>query len=206
MAPRILTKSEERALAYQSQGSFPNGSLVLNTYSLDDTLTFAASTTQYTLFGQTAGQAGKFKTNMKGAGQIPGGQSFMVFGMSIALDISNLATTKITAALNQFYSVMRSSIWTFNRNNEDFSAQFRGSKFLPPISYVSEYATPTLAAQHVGDFSRSAMVYKFLSPVVIGQNTGFSVSVEFETAQTGDLVGERLQVFLDGGLTKKQTA
>ena len=203
---RILTPSEQRALAYQSQGSFPNSALVLNTYSLYDTLTFTASTTSYTLFGQTSGQSSKWLTNMKGAGQIPGGQSFQAYQMSLGFNVSNLEAGTIAPVVNLFYSVMRSSIWTFARNNEDFSAQFPGSKFLPAISFLDTYATPTLAAQHVGDFGRSAMCYKFLSPIVIGQNTGFSVTVEFESAVAGDILGERLQVFLDGGLVKKQTA
>lgn len=206
MPPRILTRSERQAMEYQSQGSFPNGALVLNTYSLDDTLVFAASTTTYDLFGSTKGQSSKWLTNMTAAGMVPGGQSMMVFGMSLALDISEVAAADLPATLNQFYSNMRSAIFTFARNNEDFSAQVRGSKFLPPISYVGSAIAPTLALDHVGDFSRTAMIYKFLSPIVIGQNTGFSVTAEFENAPTDDLIGVRMQVFLDGGLTKKQTA
>lgn len=206
MPPRILTRSERQAFDYQSQGSFPNGALVLNTYSLDDTLVFAAGVTTYDLFGSTKGQSSKWLTNMTAAGMVPGGQSMMVFGMSLALDISEVLAADLPATLNQFYSNMRSAIFTFARNNEDFSAQVRGSKFLPPISYVGSAIAPTLALDHVGDFSRTAMIYKFLSPIVIGQNTGFSVTAEFENAPTDDLIGVRMQVFLDGGLTKKQTA
>lgn len=207
MAPRILTKSEERALAYQSQGSFPNGSLVLNTYSLYDTLVFAASTRQYELFGQTSGQSSKYLTNMKGAGQIPGGQSFQAYGISVAADFStSTADSDVADALSQFYSILRPAIVTFARNNEDFSAQFPGSKFLPPISTSTVGLTPATSIQHIGDYNRSSMCYKFVSPIVIGQNTGFSVTFDFETAPIAPLIGIKMQVFLDGALVKKQTA
>lgn len=206
MPPRILTQSQQRGLAFQAQGSSPDGALTLKPYSLDDTLVFAASTTTYNLFGSTQGQSSKWLTNMMNAGAMPGGQNMMVFGTSLGLDVSSLTQAKITAALNQFYGLMRTSVWTFARNNEDFSFKIRGSKFLPAISYIAEYATPTLAAQHVGDFSRSSMQYKLFAPVVVGQNTGFTYTVELEKAPTDDLIGLPLQVFLDGGLTQKQNA
>lgn len=206
MAPRILTQSQQRGLAFQSQGSSPDGALVLKPYSLDDTLVFAAGVTNYNLFGSTQGQTSKWLTNMAAAGQMPGGQSMMVFGSSLGLDLGSLTAAEVDAVLNQFYSIMRKSIWTFARNNEDFSFKIRGSKFLPPITYIAGYAAPTVSAQHVGDFVRSSMQYKLFAPVVIGQNTGFTYTVEFETAPTGDLIGLPLQVFLDGGLTQKQNA
>jgi len=208
MAPRILTKSEERALAYQSQGSFPNGSLVLNTYSLYDTLVFAAGVRQYELFGQTSGQSSKYLTNMKGAGQIPGGQSFQAYGISIAADFSTLGTNAadVASGLSTFYANMRPAIVTFARNNEDFSAQFPGSKFLPPISTFTLGIAPATSLDHIGDYSRNSMCYKFVSPIVIGQNTGFSVTFDFETAPIAELIGIKMQVFLDGALVKKQTA
>lgn len=203
MANRVYTGSEAKALRYQAQGSSPKGDIVGRTYTLYDTIIFNSSSTEYNLFGSSAGQSSEFLTNMIGANSIPGGQSFTAFALSLNLYIpAAVATADVAATINAFYDFCNNSLWKFARANEDWSAKFHGSKFLPTVAAVSE-----TAGNRVGDFVKSGAIYKMGVPVVIGQNTSFGVNVRIPSAlAAANLLvtgAARLKVNLDGFLAKK---
>ena len=202
MAPQkiVRTPRENAIKRYQAQGSYPEGELVIRSYSLFDTLKFASATREYTLFGTSSGQSGKFSTNMLGASSIPGGQSFAATGMSFSLDFGSTADADFADNLNSFYKFMRNSLFKFARANEDWAAYFHGAKTLPSVTFASE-----TAGNRVGDFVRPTIGYSFAIPVVIGQNTSFSVDVVSAADPAAALVsaGCSIKVFLDGAITKK---
>lgn len=205
MAPRILTRTARQVLSLQQQGSYPDGELVPRTYSLFSTLTPTATATEYNLFGETAGQVGSFNTNIVGTSSIPAGQSLTALGISVGLDPVDATDANQADIVRAFYSLLRNSLWKFARTNVDFDAYFHGGKFLPGVTMVSE-----TAGNRVGDFVRSSISYKFEVPVIIGQNTTFDFLVKIPAALgAGNALvtaGSKIQVYIDGVLTKKQAA
>lgn len=205
MAQRVLTATEQKILRYQAQGSYPEGQLVAKSYSLFSTLTPTATDTEYTLFGTTAGQVTAFNTNIVGSSSIPNGQSLTALGISIGLDPVDVVDANQADIVRAFYSLLRNSLWKFARTNADFDAYFHGGKFLPGVTMVSE-----TAGNRVGDFVRSSISYKFEVPVIIGANTSFDFTVKLPAAlgvaNAIVVAKSKIQVYIDGVLTKKQAA
>lgn len=204
MSGRILSNIERKAMAYQSQGTNPNGSLESRAYQLFDTVVFKDGETQYNLFGQTQGQSTRFLTNMKGAGSIPSGQSFLALGISYAFD--PVDDTPNEALYNAFYAFMRNSLWTFARENSSFDAYFPGDKLLPAMAGIFNVAAG--APARVGDYVRSSGSYKFAVPVVLGQSASFDFKIEIPGALAANTAlaeaDAKVKVFLDGVLTRKK--
>lgn len=205
MNRRILTRTEQQILKYQGQGSYPDGQLVPRTWSLFATLTPTANATEYVLFGQTAGQSSAFDTNVVGSSSIPNGQSLTAFGISVGLDPVDATDANQADIVKAFYSLLRNSLWKFARMNTDFDAYFHGGKLLPGVTMVSE-----TVGNRVGDFVRSSIGYKFEVPVIIGANTTFDFVVKVPAALgAGNALvtaASKIQVYIDGVLTKKQAA
>jgi len=202
---RVLTRTEQQVLRYQSQGSYPEGQLIPRSFSLFATLAPNATATEYVLFGQTSGQSSPFDTNVVGSSSIPNGQSLTAFGISVGLDPVDDTDTNQANITRAFYSLLRNSLWRFARMNTDFDAYFHGGKFLPGVTMVSE-----TAGNRVGDFVRSSLSYKFEIPVIIGANTTFDFTVKIPAAlgAGNSLVtgASKIKVYIDGVLTKKQAA
>lgn len=202
---RILTRSEQQVLRYQSQGSYPEGQLVPRSWSLFATLAPNATATEYVLFGQTSGQSSPFDTNVVGSSSIPNGQSLTAFGISVGLDPVDATDANQADIVRAFYSLLRNSLWRFARMNADFDAYFHGGKFLPGVAMVSE-----TAGNRVGDFVRSSLSYKFEVPVIIGANTTFDFTVKIPAALGAEnalvTAASKIKVYIDGVLTKKQAA
>lgn len=205
---RILSERERKGIAYQSQGSRPNGPLSIKAYSLYSTLRFAnaAGITQHELFGQSVNQAGGIQwTNLTNPGTVPGGQSMSVYGISFDLDLADTTDANIPIVLNDFSVWMRRSVIRFARTNSDWDAEFPLAKLLPPI-----FAATAAAGNRIGDFARAAGTYQFIAPVVLGQNESFSVSIAsaVSLAAPDPLVANSIncRFYLDGALTKKVAA
>lgn len=205
---RIVSTRERRGLAYQSQGSRPDGSLAYKAYSLYSTLRFANSAliSTYELFGQSINQAGGLQwTNMTNPGTVPGGQSMSVYGISFDLDLGDASDANIPVILNDFSTWMRRSVLTFGRTNSDWDAQFPLAKLLPPI-----FNATAAAGNRFGDFARVAGTYQFVAPVILGQNESFSFRIDtaLPLGAADPIVANsvNMRFYLDGALTKKVAA
>ncbi len=201
MAPRILTKTERQAQAYQSQGGYPGGQLVNKSYSLFDTVTFTANATEYALF--TGKTSDKFSSNMINGSAIPAGQSFLALGISVSFDQVTLVDAEQSTVIQAFYALLRNSLWKFAKTNEDWSAYFPGDKMLPAVTAVT-----SAAGNRVGDVVKSGILYKFAVPTVLGANNTFDFTIQLPAALgAGSLLvteGSKMRVYLDGLITKKQ--
>jgi hypothetical protein len=206
--PRILTPTERRGVAYQSQGSHPDAALGYKAHSLYSTLRFAnaAGLNTFNLFGQSVDQAGGLQwTNVNQPNTVPGGQNMSVFGISFDVDFADTLDADIPVVLNDFSVWMRRTLVRFGRTNSDWDAEFPLAKLLPPVLVAT-----AAAGNRVGDFSRNSGVFSFAAPVVLGQNTSFFFKLEsaISLAALDPLVANsvNLRFYLDGALTKKVSA
>ncbi len=202
MPPRILTKTERQAQAYQSQGGYPGGQLVNKSYSLFDTFTPTAAATEYTLF---TGKGDKFSTNLINGSAIPAGQSFLALGISVSFDQVSVVDADQAPLMQAFYALLRNSLWKFAKTNEDWSAYFPGDKMLPSVT-----AATAAAGNRIGDVVKSGILYKFAVPTVLGANNTFDFSIQLPAALGGANVlvtkASKIRVYLDGLITKKQAS
>ncbi len=215
---RVLTNTEAKALAYQSQGSNPAGLKNVRSHMLRSTLKFAdlVGSAQASLFGEVVKGSNRFDTNMLTGSGIPNGQAMIVNSICMFLTTPKTGDSASPKAfdqdvINAFANFLRNSIHTFGREGSQFDAQFLGLEMAPSILGMVN-ATPdsgSAAPVRIGDLVRTGnglLEYKLRVPVVLGSNSNFNYNVEIRNllTATDPLVVnvEDVVVGLKGILTK----
>lgn len=215
---RVLTKAEAQALAYQSQGSNPAGLKNVRSHMLRAAIKFAdfAGSTSVSLFGEVKKGANRWDTNMLSGNGMPNGQAMIVSSIVLFLDTpktgdSASPKTFDQDCLNAFANWLRNSLHTFGREGAQWDAEFLGIEMAPSVLGMFNATADSGAAAPVrmGDFVRTGsglLEYKLRVPVVLGQNSNFSYTIENRTllSATDPLVAnlEGAVVGLKGILTK----
>lgn len=216
---RVLTKLEAQSLAFQSQGSNPSGLKNVRAHMLRSNINFAdfVGSTSVSLFGDVVKGANRWDTNMLSGNGMPQGQAMIVksiclfLGTPITGDSTDTIKTFDGDVVNAFANWLRNSLHTFGREGAQWDAQFLGLEMAPSILGMVNAAVDSGASApvRIGDLVKTGeglLEYKLKVPVVLGQNSNFSYTIENRSLlkSTNPLVAnvENAVLGLKGILTK----
>jgi hypothetical protein len=198
-----ITMRAQRALQPAGLPNLKKGTYSIYGEKIDwsyyDTETISNSVSSISLFTvPEAGTKTKDLTNMSAAGQIPTGQHFTIKAIKMMYKAVSGWTS---AEIEKWYALLAGSTMEFKIQGKDSQLVLTLQELLGACSLLSiipaaTYNLPIILPRYHG-------IYPLNNPIVLAEQTQFSVKITHTAAPAAALAGDLLKISLNGILKRR---